>query len=326
MRIFISWSGERSKILATALHEWLPVVLHDVQPWMSAVDIHAGKRWATEVAKELESTDFGVSCVTSENVGAPWLLFEAGALTKSMEEGRVIPLLLDLEFREITGPWAIFQAKKVEREGLLQIIHSINSVAKPPSAEKIVNKRFDNSWPDLEKQIQAIPESSVAAKHPRPQAEILEELVASVRSLDSRIREIPGESSKLSRHRRFRHHPMLFRELAHMMGEGPRDPIGILLFASLFRDELPWIYELGKDAYQAARGGSPEEAERALQRFRRAAEICSHGPFPMEEMGIDPRILHMFEHEFDHLFLGSEQPTESEQPMKPKQKKPRTQG
>ena len=42
MRVFISWSGERSKVLAQALKEWLPLVLHNVEPWMSEVDIAAG--------------------------------------------------------------------------------------------------------------------------------------------------------------------------------------------------------------------------------------------------------------------------------------------
>ena len=48
MRIFISWSGERSHQLAHALHESLPLVLHYVKPWLSQADISAGDRWAQE--------------------------------------------------------------------------------------------------------------------------------------------------------------------------------------------------------------------------------------------------------------------------------------
>src|SRR5438309_2275445 len=55
---------------------------------------------------------------TPENVGAPWVLFEAGALAKSMQGARVIPLLFNLGIGDITGPLAQFQAKKVEKGGL----------------------------------------------------------------------------------------------------------------------------------------------------------------------------------------------------------------
>ena len=98
MKIFISWSGERSEAIAKALREWFPLVLHFLQPWLSGSDIEAGERWSIEIAKELENCKFGVICITRENLGSPWILFEAGALAKSMQDGRVIPLLLDLDF------------------------------------------------------------------------------------------------------------------------------------------------------------------------------------------------------------------------------------
>ena len=109
MKVFISWSGERSHALAQALHDWIPLVLHNVEPWLSEADIEAGERWAEAVAKELADSNFGIICVTRENVGSPWVLFEAGALAKTMQGSRVIPLLLDLEFTDITGPLAQFQ-------------------------------------------------------------------------------------------------------------------------------------------------------------------------------------------------------------------------
>lgn len=60
MKVFISWSGERSQALAQALRDWLPMVLYYVEPWLSHSDIEAGERWAHEVAKELEVSKFGI--------------------------------------------------------------------------------------------------------------------------------------------------------------------------------------------------------------------------------------------------------------------------
>jgi hypothetical protein len=39
-----------------ALREWIPLVLHYVDPWSSEADIAAGERSAQSVAKELEPT------------------------------------------------------------------------------------------------------------------------------------------------------------------------------------------------------------------------------------------------------------------------------
>jgi len=275
MKIFISWSGERSRALAQALHDWIPLVLHYAKPFLSEADIEAGKRWGDAIAKELESSTFGIVCITRENVGSPWVLFEAGALAKSMPDSRVVPLLLDLDFKEITGPLAQFQAKKVEKSGIGEIVQSVNKqMPNSPVSEAQANKLFEALWHELEKSLATIPKQPSPTKHTRPQPEILEELVAGVRSLESRFREVTEESPRFLRGRRRKYHPMMVEELAHMVGARPGDPVRLLILASLVREEMPWLYELGLDAYRSRTTGSPEEAELALQRFRRAAEVA----------------------------------------------------
>ena len=188
MKVFVSWSGERSQILAQALYEWLPMVLQSVTPWLSQADIGAGERWADKIAKELEICNFGILCVTRENIGSPWILFEAGALAKLMQEGRVISLLLDIEFKDVTGPLAQFQAKKVERDGLLDVINSINNLSDIKVSDTQLPKQFEALWPQLDQNIVKIPKNPTPAKQHRPQQEILEELVSSIRGLDMRFR------------------------------------------------------------------------------------------------------------------------------------------
>jgi hypothetical protein len=197
MKIFISWSDERSEALAKALREWLPLVLHFVDPWLSKSDIQAGERWSIEIAKELENCNFGVLCITRENLSSPWILFEAGALAKSMQDGRVIPLLLDLDFKEISGPLAQFQAKKADSTGIKELVVSLNKADSAPVPEAQLHKLFSVLWSDLEKQIASIPKSGTQTKHNRPQGEILEELVSSVRSVDTRFRDIMNSRWKL---------------------------------------------------------------------------------------------------------------------------------
>jgi hypothetical protein len=321
MKVFISWSGERSHSMGDALHDWIPLVLHYVEPWLSQADIEAGQRWAEQVAKELEASNFGIICVTRENVGSPWVLFEAGALAKSMQGSRVIPLLLDLEVRDITGPLAQFQAKKVERTGLLEVIQSLNQLSPHPVPDDRVTPLFDALWPEFEKKVSAIPKASAQAKHARPQPEILEELVTSVRSLDSRFREIADEGPRGLRHRWRRIHPMMVHELSHMLGGKRGDPIALLIMASFFRDDMPWMYELGIEAYRMAKDGTPEEAVAARRRFQKAAELMRKGPFGPEEMGFDPHMMHMMMRELEHLVEAepeSEAEAEVSEPSGPK--------
>jgi hypothetical protein len=75
MEVFISWSGERSKAVAEALHDWLPNVIQTVRPWVSLADIEKGTRWNTDIASQLAECRVGLICLTPENVSAPWLLF-----------------------------------------------------------------------------------------------------------------------------------------------------------------------------------------------------------------------------------------------------------
>ncbi len=293
MKVFIGWSGERSQALAQALRDWIPLVLHYVEPWLSESDVAAGERWAQAIAKELETSNFGIISVTRENVASPWILFEAGSLAKSLEVSRVIPLLLDLEFSEISGPLAQFQAKKADRAGQREVIESINQAAAHPIPEERAHQLFDALWPQLEEQLSSIPEHPGTVRPIRPQHEILEELVAGVRSLDSRVRDVEEMVSQGPLRRGpIRRQPIMIRELGMMMAERPDDPIILLITASMFKDDLPWLYELGVEAYKAANTGTPEEAERSLRRFLQAADLLERGSFA-EEMGIPPREFHM---------------------------------
>lgn len=67
----------------------------------------------------------------------------------------------------------------------------------------------------------------------------------------------------------------LIPQLTHMMARGPNDPVAILVLASMFRDEIPWLYELGMEEYRVAKNGSHE----ALERLQHALHLTRRGPF-----------------------------------------------
>ncbi len=190
MKVFLGWSGDRSRALALALREWIPLVLHYARPWMSDTDIAAGTRWEDAIGKELEGSNFGIIGVTRQNMTSPWIHFEAGSLAKSLSIGRVTPLLLDLDFKDLSGPLAQFQAKKADRGGIEEVINSINSGVDARIPESRTKQLFEALWPQLEEAIGRIPKPPGASKATRSTDEVLEELVAGVRQLDNRLRSM----------------------------------------------------------------------------------------------------------------------------------------
>jgi hypothetical protein len=128
MKVFISWSGDRSQKVAFALREWIPSVINDVDPWVSDEDIKTGAHWPTQLGRELQEAKFGIICLTPENLNAPWILFEAGALSKVIDQARVTPYLFDVEKLQIEPPLGHFQASKAQKEDTRKLLHSINGI------------------------------------------------------------------------------------------------------------------------------------------------------------------------------------------------------
>ena len=292
MKIFISWSGTRSKELATALKDWLPTVLQYVQPWMSSSDINSGDRWSNEIAKQLQETNFGILCVTKENLEAPWLLFEAGALAKSMQDGRVIPLRLDVDVSDITGPLQQFHSEKADDQGVKKLLSSLNASWTNPIGDDVLQNVFEPMWTVLERKIAAIPESEVAHKKSRSTPEVLEDLVSNVRNMEMRIRDTMDDDPMMRRKFRRKNNPGMLLELGHMIGSSRGDPINLLISASIFRDDVPWLYELALEAYRNLNAGNSIKARRSFEQYRRAVEVLMNGPFA-EFVGMDSKIAYM---------------------------------
>lgn len=208
-----------------------------------------------------------------------------------MQDGRVTPLLLDLDFKEISGPLAQFQAKKAEQAGVKELVLSLNKVASTPIPDQRLEKLFSALWGDLESNISAIPKGKTTSKSARPQGEILEELVSSIRGVEMRIRDTMDDDPSWRRSRRPRVHPMMLMDMTRHISEGLRDPLYILVAASSFRDAAPWVYEIGLEAYIAMKSGKGTTPSRAYHKFLACIDMLIEGPLG-DELGIDRKALH----------------------------------
>lgn len=194
MKVFISWSGERSKFVAAKLRDWLPDVIQDVEPWMSASDIDAGARWGQSVQEELSESRFGIICVTNDNQTAPWILFEAGALAKTINDTFVCPYLIGLESSGLeAGPLTQFQAKTATEEGTLDLLRTLNKSMKEAGlTDEKLDRAFKRWWPDLKDALSSIPPVQNPATK-RPREDMIEEILVDTREI-KRILQTNSES------------------------------------------------------------------------------------------------------------------------------------
>lgn len=192
MKVFISWSGDKSRAVATALHEWIPGILNNAKPWMSDLDIESGQDWNQRITGELRATSFGIICVTPENQARPWLNYEAGALSKQVDgdDTRVAPLLIDFTNpTDLTGPLTKFHARLANRDGIRRLVFDINNQLPEPLRDEILSRTFDALWPQLSKEL-----DQINGTHPSPQAirreprEVMEEVLTLVRGIHTAVR------------------------------------------------------------------------------------------------------------------------------------------
>ena len=191
MKVFISWSGELSHKVAVALRDWLPNVVQYICPYVSSEDIDKGAKWFIDVSEELDKSNFGILCVTSENQESPWLLFEAGALSKKLDRSRVSPFLVNIEPFDLSGPLTQFQATLFLKDDLKKLVNSINKNSEDHSLpQERLDNAFDKWWPDLNQTLKIAKENyskGRAEEPPRPERELLEEVISNTRAILSII-------------------------------------------------------------------------------------------------------------------------------------------
>jgi Bacterial regulatory protein, Fis family/TIR domain len=184
MKVFISWSGERSKAVAEALRYWLPNVIQALEPWMSADDIDKGTRWRSGIANELERSSVGIICLTRENLDSTWIHFEAGALSKQQQSTLICTLLIGVEPTDVLDPLAQFQHTRASKEDLRKLLSTINNTLDDlQRSDSQLNESFEVWWPKLEERLNSIPSSTEGHQTPmRKDREILEEILGLIRA------------------------------------------------------------------------------------------------------------------------------------------------
>jgi hypothetical protein len=191
MKVFVSWSGDLSRRVAEALRDLFPSVLQGLDMFMSKVDLASGVPWFGDIEHSLANSDFGIIVVTRENQERPWLLFEAGALAKSLEKPRVTPLLVDLANADVRGPLSQFQMRSLRRDDISRLLSDLNDLAGDERrlSEDHFKRAFGKWWDDIEQRFveaqNAVPVGAAPAH--RSERELLVEALSEIRRLSLQV-------------------------------------------------------------------------------------------------------------------------------------------
>ncbi|WP_020621119.1 toll/interleukin-1 receptor domain-containing protein [Paenibacillus daejeonensis] len=197
MKIFISWSGGRSKAVGDLLDSWLQCVIQAIDPWMSTKDIDRGAIWFSEINNQLKDTSVGIVILTKENKERPWIMFEAGALAKGLATSRIIVLLVDLENKDVRDPLAQFNLTEPNRDGMWQLVRTLNaSLQDKALKEKVLEQVFDTYWPQFETSFSEILNNTPENAPSEPISstdDVLNELLMYTRNINLRLNDLEKE-------------------------------------------------------------------------------------------------------------------------------------
>jgi hypothetical protein len=244
-----------------------------------------GVEWFPELMRQLDSACDVVCLFTERSLGRPWLLYEAG-VAKGKLDIPVHGLALGVPLSKASvGPFAQFQNCGDDEDSITKLVEQL--VRRLPNADpdhETVKAQVDSFKAKVDELLaeQASNPDDDALEHDEAStAKLFEEIKVMFQDLPSRIdvaaervRESPGLREL---------HPMMIHELAHMIGRGDPDPgVAALVVASFFRDDLPWLYEMGVELYRQSLGGDRATTRRSYRNFVNAAEFVSMGPFSRE--------------------------------------------
>lgn len=202
MKVFLSWSGERSRSVALAFKRYIEHVIQGVEVFHADPDIAGGERWNEKLRRELEASHFGILFVTQTNIDTPWILFEAGALSK-IDDARIVPVLIgDLRKSQLSDPLAQFKAIRPKKESVLELLHNLNSVREKPLDKRELEDQYEKWWSDFEAELQTASAADDRA----------EGLRAEYRATLAALRESSAHIERLEKHPLFSR--VLVRELA----------------------------------------------------------------------------------------------------------------
>lgn len=299
---------------------------------MSSEDIDKGARWSSDIAKELENSTFGILCVTKDNLYAPWLSFEAGALSKTMDKSFVTPFLFDIKRSEVNGPILQFQSTVFEKDDIKKLMHTLNKACGENGiSSSMLDKAFEVWYPTLESELNKLKECDenaieIPSKEQMHSTEIIEEilelsrdnqkllrnpdtkLIESIDGLKEQmdlissrlVRNIDLEERKMNR----KYRVMFMEELIHSILPECQKQYALLIILSMIQDKFPWLYNIGKELLDILSSQQDIDIKKeSIRNFQKIVEISFEHPM-MRETYMRQKDEFLMIRDIEHIIMG----------------------
>jgi hypothetical protein len=266
--------------------------------------IEFGEEWFKTIMGKLGDATDVVALLTQHSIDRPWILYEAG-VAKGTLGTPVFGISIGLPLEKAsTGPFAQFQNCSDDEDSLtklaMQLIKRNPDAAPREEAVKGHVATFRLGVEELlKKRGKAAQESGIEKVDENTIAKLFEEVKIMFRSLPENLEEKIGKSFRRGPFRREREfHPMMLEELLfnpsfENISESPG--LGWLVFISMYKDELPWLYELGLELYRALESQDPKLVSLSAKKIRACVDLCFHSPMGEIFMGAEEmRSLRLF--------------------------------
>jgi TIR domain len=246
--------------------------------------IEFGVEWYPQIMKKLEVASDVVCLLTPNSVNRPWILYEAG-VAKGKLETPVHGIALGIPLQVASsGPFAQFQNSDDNEDSLTQLVMQL--VSRIPNAEpdRDVVKMQVAAFKAKIAPLLSGQDAVSGAEHETEEAsvaKIFEEIKVMFQDLPSRIeRQVDPRNSKFD----MRSGKMRFRmvdELFEMNSKEFGSSLKILIIASEFREDVPWLYDIALETHRKIDSGSPDSLG-SLRKLVKIFDMMMHSEFSME--------------------------------------------
>lgn len=243
--------------------------------------IEFGVEWYPEIMKKLEVASDVVCLLTPNSVNRPWILYEAGVAKGKLETPvHGVALGISLQIAS-SGPFAQFQNSDDTDDSLTQLVMQL--VSRIPNAEpdrdvvKMQVASFKTkiapmliAQEGMEQVEQETEEASVA--------KIFEEIKVMFQDLPSRIERRMDPRNQKFDPRSGRMQLRMIDDIWEMHPKEFGSALKILIIASQFRDEIPWLYDVAVETYRKVESNTADRLD-AVRRLVQIFEMTMHHPF-----------------------------------------------
>lgn len=236
-----------------------------------------GLEWYPVIMKKIEESTDVVCLLTPNSVNRPWILYEAG-VAMGKKDKKVIGITLGISLDMANkGPFAQFQNNEGDKDSLIKLIYELsNKVQGLEPDRQIVENQVVDFIKKADEITSVTPNTNDDETTDISVAKLFEEVKIMFDDLPNRIENrIDPELNK----RRRKFHPRMMEEIFEIGLINKNPDVGILMTLAFFRNDFPWIYDLGNETLKTIKSKKViSEKEDALRDFLNILDFTTHHP------------------------------------------------